>query len=173
MKLLPKISRLPRLIDELRVLAIALRDPRTGWLPRVVGVLLLAYLISPIDLIPDIVPVLGLLDDLVLLPIGIGIIRRLLKANVLSDARDRVAAHPARASVSKLAAAIAIAFVVLVWVVLVVVAVLLVRGAGAKENTGSSPVSSKSGAKEIRTPDLIIANDALYQLSYRPIGPES
>ena len=44
------------------------QDPRVGWLPRVLGFLAIAYALSPLDLIPDFIPVLGLLDDLVLLP---------------------------------------------------------------------------------------------------------
>lgn len=170
MMFLDKLRNLPRLLDELRVVAIGLRDPRTGWFPRLVGILLLAYLLSPVDLIPDVIPVLGLLDDLVLLPIGLGIIKRLLKAEVLADARERVAAKPTKATVSKIASIIVIAFVVLVWLVVLVVAIAILSGNGAKKNTEESSVSSESGAKEIRTPDLIIANDALYQLSYRPIG---
>ena len=45
-----------------------LQDPRTGLLPRILGVLVLAYALSPFDLIPDFIPILGLLDDLLLLP---------------------------------------------------------------------------------------------------------
>ena len=173
MKLLPKISRLPRLIDELRVLVISLRDPRAGWRPRIVGLLLLAYVLSPVDLILDVVPFLGLLDDLVLIPLAAGLIRRLLQPEVLSDARQRVEAKPTRDRVARAGIAIIIAAFVALWVIAVIVMIIVMGDGEPKENTGLGPVPSKSGAKEIRTPDLIIANDALYQLSYRPIGSKS
>ncbi len=173
MKLLAKISRLPRLIDELRVLVISLRDPRAGWLPRIAGLLLLAYVISPVDLILDFVPFLGLLDDLVLIPLGVGLIRRLLHPEVLSEARQRVDANPTGDRVAKATLTILISGLLVLWVIAVLVAIALIRDTEPKENTGLHPVPLKSGAKEIRTPDLIIANDALYQLSYRPIGSES
>lgn len=173
MKLLPKISRLPRLVDELRVLVISLRDPRAGWKPRLVGLLLLAYVLSPVDLILDVVPFLGLLDDLVLIPLAAGLIRRLLQPEVLSDARQRVESKPTRARIARAGIAIIFAIFVALWVIVVLVALAVMDGGEPKENTGQGSVSSKSGAKEIRTPDLIIANDALYQLSYRPIGSKS
>lgn len=168
MKFLVHLRNLPRLLDELRVIAIALRDKRTGWSPRVIGVLLLLYLLSPIDLVPDVIPFLGLLDDLVIMPLGLGIIRRLLPTDTLSEARERVAAQPTGASVTRIVTGLLIGFVILVWVVMVLIVVTLTSRDSAKENTEVTPVSSESGAKEIRTPGLIIANDALYQLSYRP-----
>jgi uncharacterized membrane protein YkvA (DUF1232 family) len=65
---------------------IALRDPRTPWAARLPGVLVVAYACSPIDLIPDFIPLLGLLDDL-LLPLGIWLVVALLPPEVLADAR--------------------------------------------------------------------------------------
>lgn len=50
-----------------------MRHPQTPWLPKAVALLVLAYALSPIDLIPDFIPVLGWLDDLVLLPLGIAL----------------------------------------------------------------------------------------------------
>ncbi len=66
---------------------IALRDPRTPWAARLPGVLVVAYACSPIDLIPDFIPLLGLLDDLLLLPLGIWLVVALLPPEVLADAR--------------------------------------------------------------------------------------
>ena len=59
---------------ETTALWFALRDPRTPWAARVAGALVVAYALSPIDLIPDFIPVLGLLDDLILLPLAIVLI---------------------------------------------------------------------------------------------------
>lgn len=50
-----------------------LRHPQTPWLPKAVALFVLAYALSPIDLIPDFIPVLGLLDELILVPLGIAL----------------------------------------------------------------------------------------------------
>ncbi|GAA5531925.1 YkvA family protein [Deinococcus aluminii] len=81
---------------ELLALSFAARDPRTPWPARALALLVLAYALSPIDLIPDFIPVLGQLDDLLLVPAGLWLALRLIPAEVLSDARARAAAHPAR-----------------------------------------------------------------------------
>ena len=74
---------------ETTALWFALRDPRTPWAARIVGALVVAYALSPIDVIPDFIPVLGLLDDLILLPLGIALCIRLIPADVFEDARHR------------------------------------------------------------------------------------
>ena len=75
---------------ELRAIAGAMRDPRTPWAARVLALLILAYAASPIDLIPDFIPILGLLDDLVLVPLGIALLLRLIPAHVLAEHRAPV-----------------------------------------------------------------------------------
>lgn len=74
---------------KLEVLAIylACRDPRTPWYANLVAGLVVAYALSPIDLIPDPIPVLGYLNDLILLPLGILLARRLIPVEVLVDCR--------------------------------------------------------------------------------------
>jgi len=74
---------------EIRVLAIAARDPRTPWLAKALALATVAYALSPIDLIPDFVPVLGLLDDLIIVPAGIWLVLRLVPAEVMAEARSR------------------------------------------------------------------------------------
>ena len=76
-----------RLRDEIRALVLAYRDPRTPWYARACAALVLAYALSPIDLIPDFIPILGHLDDLVLIPLGIALTVRLIPAQVMQDAR--------------------------------------------------------------------------------------
>lgn len=71
------------------VLYYAARDPRTPWYAKVLAGVIVAYALSPIDLIPDFIPVLGLLDELLLLPIGIWLALRLVPATVLAEARRR------------------------------------------------------------------------------------
>jgi len=62
-----------RLATNLLALWKLFRHPDTPWLAKLVAVLVLAYALSPIDLIPDFIPVLGLLDDVILLPLGIAL----------------------------------------------------------------------------------------------------
>ena len=91
-------------------LAYAQRHPDTPPAARVLAVLIVTYALSPIDLIPDFIPVLGLLDDLVLLPLGIYWALKLIPAHVMTEARERATAQPP--SVWGAAA------IILVWLVL-------------------------------------------------------
>jgi uncharacterized membrane protein YkvA (DUF1232 family) len=72
---------------EIFALVIAYRDPRTPWYAKAWALVVATYALSPIDLIPDFIPVLGYLDDLVLLPLGIALAMRLIPAGVMEDAR--------------------------------------------------------------------------------------
>jgi uncharacterized membrane protein YkvA (DUF1232 family) len=66
---------------------LASRDPRVRWLAKALAAVVAAYALSPIDLIPDFIPVLGLLDDLILVPIGIWIAVRLIPGPVMAEFR--------------------------------------------------------------------------------------
>lgn len=81
-----------RLKREIAAISIAIRDPRTPWYARVLAAGIVAYALSPLDLIPDPIPVLGYLDDVILLPLAISLVIRLIPATVLADARHRAAA---------------------------------------------------------------------------------
>jgi uncharacterized membrane protein YkvA (DUF1232 family) len=76
-----------RLKREVYALWLAAKDPRTPWYARLVVALVVAYALSPLDLIPDFIPVLGLVDDLVLVPLGIALAVKLIPGNVLDEAR--------------------------------------------------------------------------------------
>ena len=80
------------------------RDPRTPWGVRLLALLVAAYALSPIDLIPDFIPILGYLDDALLIPLGVWLVVRLTPPEVVAEARER-AAHLLRRPVSYLAAA--------------------------------------------------------------------
>lgn len=67
-----------RLAISAHALWLAARDARTPWAARLLAVFIAAYALSPIDLIPDFIPVLGWLDDLVLVPAGVWLVRRLI-----------------------------------------------------------------------------------------------
>jgi uncharacterized membrane protein YkvA (DUF1232 family) len=76
---------------------LAARDPRTPWHARALALAVAAYALSPIDLIPDFVPVLGYLDDLVIVPLGILLVARLVPPEVLAECRaaaDAAARRP-------------------------------------------------------------------------------
>lgn len=74
---------------ELVALHMSMRDPRTPLLAKLVAGAVVAYALSPIDLIPDFIPVLGQLDDLILVPLGLWIALRLVPQHVLAQARAR------------------------------------------------------------------------------------
>ena len=82
---------------EAMALSLAARDPRLPWTAKAVIVLVLAYAFSPIDLIPDFIPVLGQLDDLVLVPLGIALAIKLTPPEVLAEARANADAQLAQA----------------------------------------------------------------------------
>ena len=79
---------------EVYAIYFAARDPRTPWYAKAIVACVVAYALSPIDLIPDFIPVLGYLDDLLLLPIGIYLALKLIPAEVLFDARCRASEAP-------------------------------------------------------------------------------
>jgi uncharacterized membrane protein YkvA (DUF1232 family) len=70
---------------------LAARDPRCPWGARAVGLFVAAYAFSPIDLIPDFIPVLGLLDDALLIPAGLWLFRRLLPPGLMEEHRAAAA----------------------------------------------------------------------------------
>ncbi len=97
------------------VVYFAARDPRTPRLVRVLALGIAAYALSPIDLIPDFIPVLGLLDDLVIVPLGLMMVLRLIPADVLATSQAR-----ARSSANKPVSRMAAAVIVVVWLILAV-----------------------------------------------------
>jgi uncharacterized membrane protein YkvA (DUF1232 family) len=84
-------ERARALKSDLGAVALALRHPRTPGYAKLLGFLVVAYAVSPIALIPDIVPVLGYLDDLVLLPVGIALVLRSIPPDALDACRAGVA----------------------------------------------------------------------------------
>ena len=82
-------ARARRLKAETYALYLAYRDPRVPWYARLVVVCVVGYALSPIDLIPDFIPVLGYVDDLFLVPMGIALAIRLIPSPVMEDCRRR------------------------------------------------------------------------------------
>jgi len=80
-----------RLKAELVALWFCTRHPRTPFYAKALAVALITYAFSPIDLIPDFIPVLGYLDELILLPVGIWVVLKLVPADVMLDCREQAA----------------------------------------------------------------------------------
>ena len=93
---------------DVHALWLAARDPRTPWPARLLALAIAAYALSPIDLVPDFIPVLGLLDEAILLPLGILLAIRLIPAPLLAEFRATAAASEARPG-SRAGAAIVVA----------------------------------------------------------------
>jgi uncharacterized membrane protein YkvA (DUF1232 family) len=89
-------------------LSLAARDPRVPWHAKALAIGVAAYALSPIDLIPDFIPVLGYLDDLLIVPAGIALAVRLIPPDVLAEHRERATAAANR-PVSRSAAALIVA----------------------------------------------------------------
>jgi uncharacterized membrane protein YkvA (DUF1232 family) len=90
---------------------LAARDPQTPWYAKVLAFAVAAYALSPIDLIPDFIPVLGYVDDLLIVPLGIALVIRLIPAEVMEKHRALAALAQER-PVSRAAAIV----IVLVWI---------------------------------------------------------
>lgn len=82
---------------------IAARDPRVSWHAKALAAFVAAYALSPIDLIPDFVPVLGYLDDLIIVPVGIWLVIRMIPPELMADFRREAELIPERPT-SKVAA---------------------------------------------------------------------
>jgi uncharacterized membrane protein YkvA (DUF1232 family) len=105
-------QKVRQLKTETYALYLAYRDPRTPWYARLFAAIVAGYAFSPLDLVPDFIPVLGLLDDLLLVPLGIVLARRMIPAAVMADCRVKAATLRAEGKpVNRLAAAI----IVVIW----------------------------------------------------------
>ncbi len=78
-----------RLKQKTFILYCAYRDPATPWVAKAFAAVVVAYAFSPMDLIPDFIPVLGYLDDLILVPLGIALALKMIPAEVLESARQK------------------------------------------------------------------------------------
>ncbi|APO74467.1 hypothetical protein AM571_CH01643 [Rhizobium etli 8C-3] len=97
---------------DISALWLAARDPRVPWLAKATAAAVAAYALSPIDLIPDFVPVLGYLDDLVIVPLGIWLAVKLVPPKIMAELRKEAALranHPATSRAGLL-------FVLAVWI---------------------------------------------------------
>jgi uncharacterized membrane protein YkvA (DUF1232 family) len=110
-----------RLKTEVYALYLAYKDPRVPWYARVVAAGVVAYAFSPIDLIPDPIPILGYLDDLLLVPLGVALALRLIPPEVMAECRERAMAALENGRPVSWGAA---ALIVLIWLALAASAVV-------------------------------------------------
>lgn len=103
-------------------LYLACRDPRVPWYGRVLAICVVGYAFSPIDLIPDPVPILGYLDDLVLIPLGIAVVLKTIPPEVMAECRQKAVIAMAGGKPKNWIAA---GIIVLAWIGLAVGGVVL------------------------------------------------
>jgi uncharacterized membrane protein YkvA (DUF1232 family) len=111
-------ARARQLKADTYALYLAARHPATPWHVRLLVAFIVAYALSPIDLIPDFIPVLGYLDDLILLPIGIALAIKLLPDVVLAECRAEAMKAEQSGKLQSRAAAVVIT---LIWLVMATV----------------------------------------------------
>ncbi|MBI9085772.1 MAG: DUF1232 domain-containing protein [Desulfobacterales bacterium] len=119
-------QRVAALKIETYALYLAARDPRVPWYAKVLAASVAAYLLSPIDLIPDVIPVLGALDDLILVPLGIWLALRMIPDPVLQTCRMQ--AHKAMAGNRPVVSRTAGVVVIALWILAVIWLAWLVFG---------------------------------------------
>ena len=79
---------------DVAALLLAVRDPRTPPVARIIAALVVAYASSPIDLIPDFIPVLGYLDDLIIVPLGLALVLKLIPPALMAEYRATATQQP-------------------------------------------------------------------------------
>jgi uncharacterized membrane protein YkvA (DUF1232 family) len=108
-------QRSRQLKTELYALYLAFKDPRLPWYARLFAALVVGYAFSPIDFIPDPIPIIGYLDDLILIPLGIWLALRLIPEDVMLESRERAKEELVTGKPVYRAAAVVI---VIIWLVL-------------------------------------------------------
>ena len=130
-------TRAAELKREVLVIYLAAKHPRTPWYSKLLVVAILAYVLSPIDLIPDFIPVLGLLDEIILLPLALVLVIKLVPDEVMAECRARaLERRPEGTRLGRLGAA----FVLLVWLGLIVLALMWMSGAARAQGWPSKPI---------------------------------
>lgn len=121
--MLDRLKARARLLkNEAFAVYLAARDPRTPWYAKALIFFVVAHTFSPIDLIPDFIPVVGYLDDLIITPGGLWLAVRMIPPEVLAEARVTAAAQGVDKSLGKVGAVL----IVLLWIIGILAAVYLI-----------------------------------------------
>jgi uncharacterized membrane protein YkvA (DUF1232 family) len=116
-------ERARQLKIETYAIYLAYRDPRVPWYARLFAACVVGYALSPIDLIPDPIPILGYLDDLVLVPLGVALALKMIPEHVMAECREKADQAMREGKVVNWKGA---AVIVLMWVLLALLALTLV-----------------------------------------------
>jgi uncharacterized membrane protein YkvA (DUF1232 family) len=116
-------QRARELKTETYAIYLAYKDPRTPWYARLFAVCVVGYAFSPIDLIPDPIPVLGYLDDLVLVPLGIAIALKMIPLPVITECRAKAKSAMGQGKPTNWVAA---AIIVAIWLLLAALAIVVI-----------------------------------------------
>ena len=106
-------ERIKKLNLDVFALYLAFRDKRCPWYARVWIGLIIGYALSPIDLIPDFIPILGQLDDLIIIPVGIAVALKMIPESVMDECRQKAVNQPMSSKTKYLVAGIIISIYVL------------------------------------------------------------
>ncbi len=112
-----------KLKTEVVALYFAAKHPRTPWYAKALAALIVGYALSPIDLIPDFIPVLGYVDDLIIVPAGIALLIRIIPGDVLEECRSRAQSDLANRKPKNWVAAV---IIVLIWLLAIYLTLSLV-----------------------------------------------
>jgi uncharacterized membrane protein YkvA (DUF1232 family) len=120
-------DRVKALKRETFTLYLACRHPRVPWYAKILALLVVGYALSPIDLIPDFIPVIGYLDDLILIPLGLMLVIRMIPEDVLAECRQKSEAIVGRVTRAGKIAAVVIA---VIWILMAALIVRLILRVG-------------------------------------------
>ena len=112
-------QRAKQLKYEVRAICIAYSDPRVPWYTKVFMAAVIGYAISPIDLIPDFIPVLGYLDDLIIIPTGIYLAIKMIPRGIMEECREKATSNP----FSRRAKWVMAGIIISIWILVIILAV--------------------------------------------------
>jgi uncharacterized membrane protein YkvA (DUF1232 family) len=106
-----------QLRDEIDALYLCSKDPRVPWHAKAFAVFILGYALSPIDLIPDFIPVIGYLDDIILVPIGIACLIKMVPKDILDECREKAKSR----QITKGRHWIAASVIIIIWLLAILI----------------------------------------------------
>ena len=122
--MLERLKHKARLLKiEVYAINLAYKDPRVSWYARIFAICVVGYAFSPIDLIPDPIPIIGYLDDLILVPLGIILVLKMIPKEVMAEYREQAKAVMLKCKPVNIVAAI---FIIGIWVGFAILAVAIV-----------------------------------------------
>jgi uncharacterized membrane protein YkvA (DUF1232 family) len=107
---------------ELFAIQLACRDPRTPWYAKVLAICVVGYAFSPIDLIPDFIPIIGYLDDLIIVPLGMMLVLRMIPPVVMAECRVKAQSATSPSHSQNWIAAV---IILMIWILLAVLSIRL------------------------------------------------